>query len=343
MDKHLKLCTVKEIKNEGVIRFRLTERIVDRDSEVIEPKGIKLNNYKKNPVMIWAHDLSGKPPVAKMLSDGIEQKEQFLDADFKFDLEDPFAAMIHNKYQKGFLNAGSIRFIPIAWDREPVLPNQKGYTITKSELLEFSAVPVPANPGALKKEFEIEHEDEAEQKWIDQIKSFYDNDNFDHTPEGWLDFMDKKDESEESESDKIPERDAVESLKENNEDESKITVNTLKWLDGLIGESLSMGIKFLDDYDFTDFKEVVKAMIALRATEELPKYIKQFVYNELVELYKQFDKEPPEFETVKELESQEDQNDESDGLSVFDDPAIVETIVSETVKQFELTEEEENA
>jgi septin family protein len=55
-------------------------------------------------------------------------------------MNDEFARMIYDKYKNGFLNAFSIGFQALEKD---------GDTFTKSELLEISAVPVPANPEAL--------------------------------------------------------------------------------------------------------------------------------------------------------------------------------------------------
>lgn len=197
-----KLCAVKQVgdgKDEGVIRFTLTEKKVDRDSEVVLPDGVKLDNFKKNPVVLWAHQSGGWsgeaiPPIGKVLARTIDQTEDHLEADVEFDLNDPFAKMIYNKYLNGFLNAGSIGFRAIAFDKEPVLPGQKGYTITKSELYEFSAVPVPALPTALAKSFtpdELENDKVA--KFADFVKDFAKNDNFDNTPEGWIDFINKTD------------------------------------------------------------------------------------------------------------------------------------------------------
>jgi phage head maturation protease len=58
----------------------------------------------------------------------------------QFDLEDSFAKEIYRKYKDGFLNAFSVGFIPLEAEEN---------TYTKSELLEISAVPIPANPNAI--------------------------------------------------------------------------------------------------------------------------------------------------------------------------------------------------
>jgi hypothetical protein len=186
-----KLCLVKEGEQrpEGVIPFRLTQKIVDRDSEVILPRGAQLENYKKNPVFQWAHDLR-LPPIGRIIPDTLVITEDFIDGDAKFDLEDPFAKMIYNKYKNKFLNAGSIRFIPIERSEEQVLEGQKGSTYTKWELLEFSAVPVPANPEARQRAIAKATSDD-DLPWYDLLKEFFADESIEHTPAGWVDRLNK--------------------------------------------------------------------------------------------------------------------------------------------------------
>jgi hypothetical protein len=108
----------------------------------------------------------------------------------QFDLQDPFSKLVHNKLKTGFLNAGSIRFRPLTWSDIPALPDQKGWTFTEWELLEFSVVPVPANQAALKKML-ASAGGEIEDKAFKIIKDFFTDDNFDHTPEGWIEKLNK--------------------------------------------------------------------------------------------------------------------------------------------------------
>lgn len=201
MLKH-KLCGLSSEKSidteKGIVPFILTERLVDRDSEVIEPKGVDIKNFKKNPVFLWAHD-SRSPSIGRVVPETLKISDKRLEADVQFDLDDPFAAMIFNKFVKGFLNAGSIRFIPTKIGTKPVMIGQRGPTIEEWELLEFSAVPIPANAGALaQKDF---GETEDGQRWYEAIKSFLEDDNFDHSPEGWVEKLDKTTNEEPEETD----------------------------------------------------------------------------------------------------------------------------------------------
>ena len=63
------------------------------------------------------------------------------------------------------------------------------------------------------------------------------------------------------------------------------------------------GILFLDRYELTQWAEVAKAMNDLFVMEEdeYPKYVKEFIFNELSIIYKQFKKEPPELTVEKVL------------------------------------------
>ena len=58
----------------------------------------------------------------------------------QFDLQDNFASNIYRKVSEGFINTVSVGFLPI---------EQIDNRYTKSELLELSFVPVPANPEAV--------------------------------------------------------------------------------------------------------------------------------------------------------------------------------------------------
>lgn len=165
----------------GIIPFILTKKIVDRDSEVVLPEGIDTSEFVKNPVFLWAHDYKTRPPLGKILADTIQQTSEFLKADVEFDMADPFAAMIYNKYLNGYLNAGSIRFMATEL-ANPIMEGQKGATIVKSILIEFSAAPLPANPEALaqneKQIEELESEIDIQKQFTDEMKKFNDPSNY---------------------------------------------------------------------------------------------------------------------------------------------------------------------
>lgn len=131
------------------ITFLGTTGDEDRMGDVIEPAGWLLDNFNKNPVFLWGHrqDL---PPIGKVLS--VTRSAQGLRFEVEFAPPElfPFADTIFKLFQNGFLNAVSVGFLPkkfeAIFDEDGFL---KGFRFIEQELLELSAVSVPANPEAL--------------------------------------------------------------------------------------------------------------------------------------------------------------------------------------------------
>ncbi|MBF0892760.1 hypothetical protein HKD28_15315 [Gluconobacter sp. LMG 1744] len=124
--------------------FIITTGTPDRDQDIVVPSGISIKQYLKNRVVLWGHDQSILP-IAKCIDirpveNGWQATVEFASASMN-----PMAEQVFQLVKGGFLNAVSIGFIPT--DLE--LNDLGGYTITKSELFEFSIVNVPANPEAL--------------------------------------------------------------------------------------------------------------------------------------------------------------------------------------------------
>lgn len=135
------LQTIVQTKDlgDGAIEAVVADESIDRDGEQLLMKGLDVSSYKKNPVVQWAHDYS-RPPIGK--AEQITKKaDGSLVAKVKFAItESNFAKEVYALYKGGFLNAFSIGFLP---------KEAEGNVYTKSEMLEFSAVPVPANANAL--------------------------------------------------------------------------------------------------------------------------------------------------------------------------------------------------
>lgn len=147
-----------------ILEFIISTDSVDRHGDTVSVKGWDLKQYKQNPVILFGHDYS-QPPIGKSLKTVVETisskagdaptralvaRAQFMEADLN-----PFADMIFRMYKEGYMKATSVGFNPTKWkwvdtdeegnaDRDPW-----GIDFEKQELLEFSAVPVPANADAL--------------------------------------------------------------------------------------------------------------------------------------------------------------------------------------------------
>ena len=139
------------------LSFTISDEGVDRDRDTIRVAGWNLKNYKKNPVVLWAH-ISGQPPIARSV---VRVDNGLLVADAVFTPRDlyPFGHMIFQMYDQGFLNATSVGFKPEKWEYidETAADETRrgGVNFLKQELLEWSAVPIPANPRALMRAHEV--------------------------------------------------------------------------------------------------------------------------------------------------------------------------------------------
>lgn len=125
--------------------FVISTNSPDRDRDCVMPDGMQLANYKKNPVVLWAHDYRSLP-IAKATSVKVEKNRLLADAEFADEADNPMAGSVYRLLKKGFLRATSIGFRPLKY---AINEERRGYDFEEAELLEFSIVPVPANAEAL--------------------------------------------------------------------------------------------------------------------------------------------------------------------------------------------------
>lgn len=147
MTKHNKALgfQVKQLgqDDDRTLRFIGSTEAEDRDGDVLAINGWELDNYRKNPVFLWAHDYS-IPPIGKTIKLAVEHGKLMFDVQFPEVGIYPLADTVYELYRKGFLNATSVGFIG-----KEGTPIATGVRFTRQELLELSAVPVPSNPTAL--------------------------------------------------------------------------------------------------------------------------------------------------------------------------------------------------
>lgn len=151
----------KRMALENVGTFVLTDDTLDAHSQRVLPNGVDLTRFKSNPIMLFNH-LRSAPgwfdesvTTDTVLPIGIwrnvKKANGQITAEAHVDFDDEFAAKIGNKVKSGIIRAVSIGFRALAYsdaDEDKVM-GQKGYTVTKAELLEASLVDIPANPNAL--------------------------------------------------------------------------------------------------------------------------------------------------------------------------------------------------
>lgn len=130
MNMYLRAYAEASEAQDGSIRFVASTEGVKRDGLDLKAENWLLENYRRNPVVLFAHDYRSLPVGrADVFIDGYR-----LIADVTFDPEDERARMIESKYRRGFLNA-----VSVGWDNVG----------RKYDLMDISVAPVPVDPQAL--------------------------------------------------------------------------------------------------------------------------------------------------------------------------------------------------
>jgi hypothetical protein len=142
-------------KDSRLIEFIITDETVDWYSDVIRIDGWDTSDYEHNPVVLWAHS-HYDPPVAKAVSLDVLKKKKQIRSVAEFTPQDvnPFGYLTYRMYVQRFLNAVSVGFMPkeyafVSESTHADRARRGGIDYLKQSLLEYSAVPVPANPNAL--------------------------------------------------------------------------------------------------------------------------------------------------------------------------------------------------
>lgn len=128
---------------------------IDRDGDVLSQDGWELDNYLKNPVVLFAHRYD-ELPVAKANDIKVVNGKLMFKPQFATKEEYPFADTIFKLYKGGYLRSFSVGFFPKEWERRRTadgIPSGKNFI--KQELVEISAVPVASNPGALAEAYKV--------------------------------------------------------------------------------------------------------------------------------------------------------------------------------------------
>lgn len=149
-------------KAERSMVARINTAGLDRYKTVIDPKGARLDNYRKNPVVLWEHGKDARrftDPIGRNLwvrSSGGERPSELL-AKTRF-LDDDFSQQRYEWYRDGVLNAFSVNILP---DDSSTSPPTKDEQRARPELAdclmmyrtwdlaEYSGTAVPGNADCL--------------------------------------------------------------------------------------------------------------------------------------------------------------------------------------------------
>ncbi len=134
------------------VTFVLSTDDVDRHGDVVSADGWRLEAYLRNPVLLWAHDYR-HPAIGRAVSVWTEPHRLLAKMEFA---PGAFAQEVAALYADGFQWGVSVGFRPIRWEerRDVRTGAFLGLRYLEQELLEVSAVPVPANREALRRRTE---------------------------------------------------------------------------------------------------------------------------------------------------------------------------------------------
>lgn len=127
------------------VRFVISTETRDRHRDVVMSDGWDLKAYRKNGVVLFGHD-HRSPPIGKATQVGVQDRQLKATVEFADAETYAFADTIYRLYLGGYMKAASVGFIPKKFEHAD---DNRGLIFLEQELIEFSAVPVPANPDAL--------------------------------------------------------------------------------------------------------------------------------------------------------------------------------------------------
>jgi uncharacterized protein len=143
------------------IRFCISSESEDRDGDILVATGCDFSNFSKNPQFLGFHNYWDFP-LGKPTKWWIDARQKKVYAEVYFPTIEELATdpeyasekaklvdTTYNMFKMGMLNAVSIGFRAKESSRNSESSTAWGQIISKWELLEFSAVPVPANPEAI--------------------------------------------------------------------------------------------------------------------------------------------------------------------------------------------------
>jgi hypothetical protein len=151
---------IRDNSGNSCLDFVSSDETLDRYSEIISVSGWRLDSYRRNPVFQNSHQYGditftlGKALVTEIRpgesptpQSAIRSPHLFQRVQFAVHAN-PIARIAYNLYKGKFLNAVSVGFIPVRWENgTEQTPFRRKYV--EQELLEVSAVAIPANPSAL--------------------------------------------------------------------------------------------------------------------------------------------------------------------------------------------------
>lgn len=136
--------------SDGTYEFVASDESVDRYGDVIRVSGWDLRNYKKNPIVLFAHQKDN--PVGIASKTWIEGTKLMVRIKMADEGTSPFIDTLRKLMDQKIVRAVSVGFMPTeqpTYRRDEKNERVIGLEYNGQELLENSLVTVPANPAAL--------------------------------------------------------------------------------------------------------------------------------------------------------------------------------------------------
>jgi HK97 family phage prohead protease len=291
-------CAGSATKGESgaALTVTIATRTKDRHGDILEPAGADTSAFQRNPVVLWAHQYDELPigRASRLWSDG----PSFL-AEVLFDTR-PFAQEVLRLYREGFLSGWSVGFLPKKWEViEDANGKFDGYHIREWELVELSAVPVPANPEALT--HELENGGIRAPALVKELGEMLHR----SRPCG-TDPVCGKGAILYKETPKDPEGaewDAAEEVGKAEVDDLKIMSAWFDSANAQLKQSYKLPHHRAANYHvvWNGVRAAMGALFGARGGVDIPDEDREPVYRHLAKHYQQFDKEPPAFKAVAAL------------------------------------------
>jgi HK97 family phage prohead protease len=146
MIRGLAAAQISSLADDEVLVILSTDR-VGRDGHVLVPAGAQLDNYKRNPIWLFAHDT--RQPVGRASDFRVEGGKIACRVTFAPLGISAEADKIRGLVKSGIISGVSVGFDPLeATPLDPSKP-RAGQRVTSWELLECSFVSVPSDTGAI--------------------------------------------------------------------------------------------------------------------------------------------------------------------------------------------------
>ena len=129
----------------GTFEVIASTAAVDRHGEIVSQDGWDIENYLKNPIILWGHDYWSLP-IGIATGVKVENDQLIITGKFASAEANPFAQQVRRLYDEKIVRATSVGFINRKYEYDE---DQDQVTLVENELLELSFVPVPANPEAV--------------------------------------------------------------------------------------------------------------------------------------------------------------------------------------------------